>query len=114
MRKKSTYLYFLAAIIILIAAAFALNISVIKTLTHSVLTMAASPWVCAVAAISAFIFTGNKHYWLINAATAVIAAIAIQFFIIDGNLVFMTILARALAFLTIVYLLNLLKILIVK
>lgn len=114
MRKKSSYLYFLATIIILIAAAFALNISVIKTLTHSVLTMATSPWVCAVAAISAFIFTGNKHYWLINTAAAVIAAIAIQFFIIGGSLVLMIILARVLAFLAIVYILNLLKILIVK
>lgn len=114
MRKKSTYLYFMAAIVILIAAAFALNISIIKSTVHSIFTMTMSPWVCATAAISAFIFTGNKHYWLISAATAVIAAIAIQFFIIGGSLVFMTILARALAFLAIVYILNLIKILIVK
>lgn len=111
MRKKSAYLYFLAVAAILIAAAFVLNISFIKSAVHSVLHMVSSPWVCAAAAVSAFIFTGNKHYWLVNIAVALIVAVLIQFFIIGGSFVPYTILMRALAFLCIVYVLNLVRVL---
>lgn len=114
MRKKSTYLYFLALVTILVAAAFALNITVIKSAVHTLFSMISNPWVCAAGAISAFIFTGNKYYWLVNIAVALIVSLLIQFFVINGGFATYTILIRALAFLSIVYLLNLIRVLIAK
>lgn len=114
MRKKSTYLYLLTAIIIIIAIGFIMNISQIKSVTNTTLTMMTSPWVCAAAAICAFIFIGNKNYWLINGGCAFIASLAIQFLVIGSGAGLYTILVRALAFLIVVYLLNLIKILFTK
>lgn len=114
MRKKSTYLYFLAIIIAIIAVGFVMNVGEIKAVTHSVFAMAINPWVCATAAISAFIFTGNKNYWLFNTGCALITSIIIQFLIIGSGAGLYIIAVRALAFLTIVYLLNLIKIIFAK
>lgn len=114
MRKKSTYLYFLAVAAIIIAAAFVLNISVIKSAVRSVLTMIANPWVCTAGAVSAFIFTGSKYYWLINIAAALIVSLIIQFLVLNAAFAPYAVLMRALAFLGIVYILNLIRILFTK
>lgn len=114
MRKKSTYLYFLVAIVILIAIAFAINISFIKSFTHSVLFAISNPWVCTSAIICAFILMGNKRYWILNISAAVLISIFIQLIIIGGGVGLYIIGVRAVAFLSVVYLLNLIKILLNK
>lgn len=114
MRKKSTYLYSLALIVILIASGFALNIHFFKNATISILNMITNPWVCATAAVCAFIFTNHKHYWLINIGCAVITSLIIQFVVLKGGADFYTIALRSLAFLSVVYILNLIKIILTK
>lgn len=114
MRKKSTYLYFLAIIVILIAAGYALNIHLIKNATVSILKNMRDLWICASAAICAFIFMGNKHYWLINIGCAIIAALVIELLVKGHHLGIYSLSIIALAFLGIIYLLNLIKVVFTK
>lgn len=114
MRKKSTYLYFLALIVILIAAAYALNIHFIKSAAHGIIRSAANPWICASAAVCAFIFMGNKHYWLINIGCALIAALIIELLVKGHHFGIYPLTISMLAFLSVVYLLNLIKVIFTK
>lgn len=114
MRKKSTYLYFLALVVILIASAYALNIHFIKSATHSIMHAVANPWICVSAAASAFIFIGNKRYWLVNIGCAVIVAVILDLVVKGHHLSAYSLSISVLAFLSVVYILNLIKILISK
>lgn len=114
MRKKSTYLYFLALIVILVAAAYALNIHFIKSAAHGIIHSAANPWIFASAAVCAFIFMGSKRYWLINIGCALIAALVIELLIKGHHLGLYSLTICALAFLSVVYLLNLIKVVFTK
>ena len=82
MSKKQTYLYILAAGIILILAGFFMHISLITSAYHTIGKMVANPLVFGPAAVCAFIFMGNGRYWLINLACALIASLIIQYFVI--------------------------------
>ena len=114
MSKKQTYLYILAAGIILILAGFFIHISLITSAYHTIGKMVANPLVFGPAAVCAFIFMGNGRYWLINLACALIASLIIQYFVIGHGAGIYTILYRAAAFLIVVYCLNLLKIILAK
>lgn len=114
MRKKSTYLYVLAAVAIIIAAGFIMNIALIKSAALSVFNMLPNPWVFGPAAVCAFIFMGSGRYWLINIGCALITALAVQYLVIGGGAGVYTIAYRTLAFLSVVYVLNLGKLLITK
>ena len=114
MRKKSTYLYFLALIGILIAAGYALNIHLIKNATVAIIKNMKDLWICASAAICAFIFMGNKHYWLINIGCAIIAALVMELIVRGHHLGIYSLSIIALAFLAIIYLLNLIKVVFTK
>ena len=112
--KKQHYLYVLAAIIITIAVGYMMHIHFIKSISHQTAHMMFSAYVCIPAAVCAFIFLNNKHYWLLNIAAALITALVIQYGIIGGGAGVITILSRALAFLAIVYLLNLVTVILNK
>ena len=114
MSKKQTYLYILAAGIILILAGFFMHISLITSAYHTIGKMVTNPLVFGPAAVCAFIFMGNGRYWLINLACALIASLIIQYFVIGHGAGIYTILYRAAAFLIVVYFLNLLKIILAK
>lgn len=112
--QKQTYLYILAAGIILILAGFFMHISLITSAYHTIGKMVANPLVFGPAAVCAFIFMGNGRYWLINLACALIASLIIQYFVIGHGAGIYTILYRAAAFLIVVYFLNLLKTILAK
>ena len=105
MSKKQTYLYILAAGIILILAGFFMHISLITSAYHTIGKMVSNPLVFGPAA---------GRYWLINLACALIASLIIQYFVIGHGAGIYTILYRAAAFLIVVYFLNLLKIILAK
>ncbi len=114
MRKKSTYLYFLALIVILVAAGYALNIHLIKNAAIAIIKNMKDLWICASAAVCAFIFMGNKHYWLINIGCGVIAALIMEIAVRGHSLGLYSLSIITLAFLGIVYLLNLVKVVFTK
>lgn len=107
--KKKSALYILAGIICLIFAAFIFNIPVLKNLANNLFRMLENPYILISAVVCAFIFIGAKKYWLIIAGCAIIASIVIQFVVIGGYGSLYLIAVRALAFITVVYLLNLVK-----
>lgn len=114
MRKKSTYIYTLLAVSLLIVIGFILNIPIIRNNALMIFNFMGNPWVAVTAAVSAFIFMGKKHYWLINGAVAIIASLGIQYLIISHSAGIVTIIGRAVAFLVIVYVLNLIRVIFSK
>ncbi len=114
MSKTKTYFTILAAAVIIIAAGYIMNIGTIKSFTAQCLSFAGQNVLSVSAAVCAFIFLGNKNYWLIIAACAVAAAIIIQFVIIGHGAGTITLAARAVTFMAIVFLMNFVKLLINK
>lgn len=114
MRKKSTYLVLLAIIAIMVAFAYILNIVIIKNIVSGVVSNIQSTWILALGAAAAFILTENKYYWFMNIACGVLVAVILQIFVYGGMVTFWLVLYKTLAFLTVVYILNLAKILITR
>lgn len=107
MRKTRTYFYTLIAITIIVCLGFLLNIQLIQSLSRSAFHSALTPWLAATAAICAFIFLNNKHYWLIMLGSSIICALFFHFISAGMNsLSVLGLLGRTLGFLSIVYLLN--------
>ena len=109
--KKNTALYILAVVICLLLAAFVFHIPALKHLFHGMLQ---SPYILVSAAVCAFLFINVKNYWLIIAGCGVAAALIIQFAVIGHGAGLYTIAVRALAFVAVVYLLNLVKVIFAK
>ena len=112
--KKNTALYILAAIICLLLAAFVFHIPALKHLFHNLYGMLQSPYILVSAAVCAFLFINTKNYWLIITGCGVAAALIIQFAVMGHGAGLYTIAVRALAFVTVVYLLNLVKVIFTK
>ena len=108
--KKNTALYILAVVICLLLAAFVFHVPALRHLFHSLHGMLQSPYILVSAAVCAFLFINVKNYWLIIAGCALI----IQFAVIGHGAGLYTIAVRALAFVAVVYLLNLVKVIFAK
>lgn len=107
--KKNTALYILAVIICLFLAAFVFHVPALRHLFHNLYGMLQSPYILVSAAVCAFLFINTKNYWLIIAGCGIAAALIIQFAVIGHGAGLYTIAVRALAFVTVVYLLNLVR-----
>ncbi len=114
MSKKSAYISILIATSLIIAAGFVFNIAFVKTLTYGTLSKLSEMYLAIGAAVCAFIFMGSKRYWLYNIVAAVILALFLQMFLYGGSVTLMPLLSRILAFLSIVYVLNFIKLLVNK
>ncbi len=114
MRSKSAYLWLLAIMAILIILSFAFNIVMIKDIFFGTIKNLGNTWILALSAASAFVFTGNRYYWLINIACAVIVAVVLNIFVLGAAVTLISVLYKSLAFLLVVYALNLVKLLITK
>lgn len=114
MSKKQTYLFILAMGLILIFVGQFMHISYINRVTQNTWTWMQSPYIFASAAICAFIFMNNGKYWYINTVVAIVASLIIQYVLIKGGFALYIILIRAFAFLVVVYLLNLVKVILDK
>ncbi len=112
--KKNTALYILAVIICLFLAAFVFHVPALRHLFHNLYGMLQSPYILVSAAVCAFLFINTKTYWLIIAGCGIAAALIIQFAVIGHGAGLYTIAVRALAFVTVVYLLNLVKVIFAK
>lgn len=112
MGKLRTYLYTIAIAAVVIAAAFIVPIAPLKAFCLSCLGFAQQNLMIGAAAICAFIFLGNRNYWLIMGGCAIVTALVIQFGIIGHNAAVLTWAARIVAFMAIVYLMNFVRVLI--
>ena len=114
MSKKQTYLFLLAMGAIIIFIGKFMHFSNINMVVNNTWTWMQSPYIFIPAAICAFVFMSNKKYWLINTGIALIASLVVQYLVLNGGGTLFTILIRAFAYLVIVYLLNLIKIILDK
>ncbi len=114
MSKTKTYFLILAVVISVAAIGFIMNISAIKSFFNLCINFAGQNVLSVSAAICAFIFLGNKNYWLIMVGCAIITALLIQVVIIGQSAGIMILTARILTFLSIVFLMNFAKLLINK
>ena len=114
MSKKQTYLFILAMGLILIFVGQFMHISYINRVTQNTWTWIQSPYIFAPAAVCAFIFMNNSKYWFINTVVAIVVSLIIQYVLIKGGFALYIILIRAFAFLVVVYLLNLVKVILDK
>ena len=109
MSKTKIYLIILAITIIAIAAGYIMNIQIIKTICASAIAYAKKPALSVTAAVCAFLFLGNKNYWLIIAGCAIVTSLTIQYLVIGHGAALFTVAVRACTFIAIVYLMNLVK-----
>ncbi len=114
MSKTKTYFMILAVAAIVVAVGYIMNIAAIKSFSTMCFNYAGDNWVSVTAAVCAFVFLGNKNYWLILLACAVVAALITQLVIIGQGIGIMTLAARCVAFLSIAFLMNFVKLLINK
>ncbi len=114
MSKTKSYFTILAAAVIIVAVGYIMNIASIKSFTAQCLGFAGQNVLSVSAAVCAFIFLGNKNYWLIILGCAIAAAIIIQFLIIGHGAGIITLAARTVTFLAIVFLMNFVKLMINK
>lgn len=114
MSKTKTYFLILAAVIIIAAIGYIMNIGSIKSFVNLCAGFARENALSVSAAVCAFIFLGNKNYWLIITGCAVVAALSVQVFIVGQSAGIIVLAARTITFLTIVFLMNFVKLLINK
>ena len=114
MRKTKSYFIILAVAVIVVAAGNIMNINVIKSLFNMCLSFAGQNVLSVSAAVCAFIFLGNKNYWLIMAGCAIAAALLIQVVIVGQSAGIIVLAARAVTFMAVVFLMNFVKLLINK
>ena len=112
MKKLKVYLLILAIALITIAAGYILNIGFIKSVCQSVMNNAGKSTLSVSAAVCTFLFYGTKNYWLILTGCAIAAALIIQLLIIGGGASVFVIAVKALTFLIIAYIMNLVKLIV--
>lgn len=114
MGKIKSYLYVIAVISIVVISGYFMNIGEINTFFNMCLRFVQQNMLSVTAAVCAFVFLGNKNYWLIIAGCAVITAAIIHFFVIGHNVSGLAWCARIVSFVAIVFLMNFAKLLINK
>ncbi|MBO5443040.1 MAG: hypothetical protein J6A33_04570 [Alphaproteobacteria bacterium] len=111
MSRKQTYLTILAISICVILAGIFMHIQEINTIMQATLAAMKDPKISITAAVCAFIFMGSGKYWFYIIGTALITALVIQYYFLRGGLDPVIIAYRTFAFVVVVYLLNLVKLL---
>lgn len=114
MDKKQTYLFIFAMAITIVFIGQFMNISFINRLTINTWTWMENPYIFVPAGICAFLFMNNKKYWGINTTVAVITSLVIQYIILGSSGTLYILFVRAFAFIVVVFLLNLIKVVLDK
>lgn len=115
MSKTRYYFWILAIVIITVLAGYILNIAEIKQISRATLANAVHTWILIPAVISAFLFGNFRHYWLTILIIGLIDAVCIHLFLNNGTaagILTTTTAIRVFAFIAVVYVMNLLKLLI--
>lgn len=114
MSKRQTYLFLFAMGLLLIFIGQFMHITSINRVVNSTWTWLQNPFVFGPAAVCAFIFMNNGKYWMINTGVALVVSLIIQYLIVKSGGTLYIILVRAFAFLVVIYLLNLIKVILDK
>ena len=114
MSKTKSYFTILIAALVVIAIGFIMNINMIKSFVVMCFNFAGNNIQSVTAAVCAFIFLGNKNYWLIMLGCAIITALVVQIVVMGQSAGILILAARTATFMAIVFLMNFAKLLINK
>lgn len=114
MSKRQTYLFLLAMGLLLVFIGQFMHIGYINRISMGTWRWVQNPYVFVPAAVCAFVFLNNARYWMINTGIALIVSLIIQYVLLNSTGTLFVILVRAFAFLVVVYLLNLIKVILDK
>ncbi len=114
MNKTKTYFAILIIAVAIIAIAYVFNIGQIKSFVSMCLNYAGNNILTTTAAICTFIFIGNKNYWLILLGCALIISLIVQVVISGHGAGVINTLAQMTTFMSIAFLMNLIKLIINK
>ncbi|MBQ7285090.1 MAG: hypothetical protein IJW72_02420 [Alphaproteobacteria bacterium] len=114
MNKTKSYFTILIAVTAVIAVGYIFNIANIIYFTKQCLNYAGNNVIATSAAVCAFIFLGNKSYWLILSGCAAATSLLFQFVINGHGAGLITTLAQMATFLSLAFLMNLVKLIINK
>ena len=114
MNKTKTYFTILIASVAVAAAGYVMNIGQIKSFVSLCLSYAGNNILATSAAVCTFIFLGSKNYWFVLLGCAVAAALLLQFMTGGHGAGITAALARVTTFLSIAFLMNLIKLVINK
>ncbi|MDR1694316.1 MAG: hypothetical protein LBR70_03890 [Lactobacillaceae bacterium] len=114
MKKRRNYMYALIAVLAVFLVGVIFNIRSIREFYLAALAHATAIEVIVSAAIVGFVFLGNRYYWIIVVGCALVISIIIQLFLVGNGFITSLIMARACAFIGIVYIMNFVKLFINK
>lgn len=117
MNKTKIYFWIFVIALIAIIAGFILNIPIIKGTSRTIFTHISNIWILVPAVISAFLFNKSRYYWLIMIALGIIDAVCVHIFIANRTLSGLAVhplIMRTVSFLTVVYLINLTRLILRK
>lgn len=108
MSRKQVYLTILGVIICVILAGIYMQIQAINTLAENTFILMQDPKISITAIFCSFIFMGNRNYWALIPIIGLATAYAIEYYTLK-DVTLITVAYRAFAFVSVVYLLNLVK-----
>lgn len=114
MSKTKTYFAILIAAVAIVAVGYIMNIGQIKSFVSLCLGYAGNNILATSAAVCAFIFLGNKNYWFVLLGCAVVVALFLQFVVNGHGAGITATLAQVTTFLSIAFLMNLVKLVVNK
>ena len=114
MSKRQTYLFILAMGLLFIFIGQFMHIGYLNRLVSNTWGWVQNPLIFVPAAVCAFIFMGNSKYWMINIGVALVVSAVIQYIVVRSGGTLYIVLVRAFAYIVVVYLLNLVKVILDK
>ena len=108
MSKKTCFMIFIAALVIILAS-YALNYSPVIREVNAVFAQMQNVYIAASAIIISFLMSKSRHYWLMMLGIAIVAAAVVQTVVQGGALMTIGLLYKAVAFLVYVYLVALIR-----
>ena len=103
MSKKTCFMIFIAAMVIILAS-YVLNFAPVTREVNAVFSQMQNIYIAASAVIISLLMSKSKHYWLIMLGIAIIAAGVIQVVVQGSSLMTLALLYKAIAFIVYVYL----------
>lgn len=108
MSRKTSFMIFIAAVIVIMAS-FVAGFSPVTSEVSKVFTQMCGLYLSLVAVITSLLLSKQKHYWLIMLGIAVVASILVQLLIVGGSLLTIALLYKVIAFIVYVYLVQLMR-----
>ncbi len=108
MSRKTCFMIFIAAVIIIMAS-FVAGFSPVTREVSNVFAQMCGLYLSLAAVITSLLLSKQKHYWLIMLGIAVVAAVLIQLLIVGGSLMTIALLYKIIAFVVYAYLIQLMR-----